>query len=126
DLINGVAPDASQFRFDISFGPPPAYRREVLQEALAILGPAMLQFGSDRFFPCSGAHVRSAIDEVAALLEGLEVDAAGRRRIMGGTAAAWLGLERSRQSSVDSRQEREENGPDNRRRTTEGGPRHSK
>ena len=94
DLLHGVAPDASQFRFDISFGPPPVYRRDVLRKALAVLGPAMLQFGSDRFFPCTGAHIRSAIDEVAELLEGLEVDGAGRRRIMGGTAAAWLGLTR--------------------------------
>ena len=26
DLINGVDPDESQFRFDVSFGPPPIYR----------------------------------------------------------------------------------------------------
>src|SRR5207253_7782196 len=32
DLINGVHPDDSQFRFDISFGPPPVYRRRVLAD----------------------------------------------------------------------------------------------
>lgn len=94
DLINGVPPDESQFRFDISFGPPPAYRREVLQKALAVLGPGLIQFGSDRFFPCSGAHIRVLVDEVLALLDELEVGAADRDRIMGGTAAAWLGLDR--------------------------------
>lgn len=92
DLINGVAPDDSQFRFDISFGPPPVYRRQVLEQALSVLGASLLQFGSDRFLPCSGGHIRSAIDEVDVLLDELDVDAAGRARIMGGTAAAWLGL----------------------------------
>jgi uncharacterized protein len=92
DLINGVSPDDSQFRFDISFGPPPIYRRPVLERALAVLGPGLIQFGSDRFFPCSGEHIRDAIDEVAELLEGLGVDQAGQERIMGGTAASWLNL----------------------------------
>jgi uncharacterized protein len=92
DLINGVNPDASQFRFDVSFGPPPVYRHEVLHKALAVLTPHLIQFGSDRFFPCSGAHIREMVDEVYRLLNELEVDAVGRARIMGGTAAAWLGL----------------------------------
>ncbi len=92
DLINGVPPDESQFRFDFSFGPPPIYRHEVLRKALDVLGPGLLQFGSDRFFPCSGAHIRVMIDEVHRLLDDLGVDAEGRARIMGGTAAAWLGL----------------------------------
>lgn len=92
DLINGVAPDASQFRFDISFGPPPVYRREVLYKALAVLGPGLLQFGSDRFFPCDGNHIRTAMDEVHALLDELEVDASARERILYGTAANWLGM----------------------------------
>lgn len=92
DLINGVPPDRCQFRFDFSFGPPPVYRREVLGKALAVLGPRLLQFGSDRFFPCSGAHIRELVDEVEGLLDELGVDAAGRERIMGGTAAAWLGV----------------------------------
>ncbi len=93
DLINGVAPKDSQFRFDISFGPPPVYRHEVLKRALAVLGPGLLQFGSDRFFPCSGEHIRSAIEEVNELLDDLEVDPAGRERIMSGTALEWLQLE---------------------------------
>lgn len=92
DLINGVPPDESQFRFDISFGPPPAYRREVLEKALAVLGPGLIQFGSDRFFPCSGGHIRELVDEVHRLLDELDVPAPDRDRIMSGTAAAWLGL----------------------------------
>jgi uncharacterized protein len=92
DLINGVRPDESQFRFDISFGPPPVYRQEVLHKALDVLGPGLLQFGSDRFLPCSGQHIRDAINEVEALLDELEVDTPGRERILGGTAAAWLGI----------------------------------
>ncbi|HBY93447.1 MAG: amidohydrolase family protein [Ardenticatenaceae bacterium] len=92
DLIKGIAPQDCQFRFDISFGPPPIYRHEVFERALAVLGPALLQFGSDRFLPCSGEHIRTAIDEVATLLDGLRVDAGGRERIMGRTAATWLGL----------------------------------
>lgn len=92
DLINGVPPDECQFRFDVSFGPPPVYRREVLHKALAVLGPGLIQFGSDRFFPCSGEHIRVLVDEVLALLDELEVSPPDRDRIMGGTAAAWLGL----------------------------------
>lgn len=92
DLINGIAPAESQFRFDISFGPPPVYRLEVLGKALAVLGPALLQFGSDRFLPCSGAHIRSAIEDVMALCEQLQVKQEERARIMWGTAANWLGL----------------------------------
>lgn len=94
DLINGVPPDESQFRFDISFGPPPVYRLEVLRKALAVLGPGLIQFGSDRFFPCSGAHIRILVDEVLELFERLELGREDRERIMSGTAAAWLGLER--------------------------------
>jgi predicted TIM-barrel fold metal-dependent hydrolase len=92
DLINGVSPDASQFRFDISFGPPPPYRRPVLERALAVLGAGLLQFGSDRFLPCDGGWLREAVDEVFRLFDELDVGEADRRRVMGGTAANWLGL----------------------------------
>lgn len=92
DLINGVSPQESQFRFDISFGPPPIYRTEVLKRALAVIGPDLLQFGSDRFLPCSGAHIRDAMDEVSLLLRDLEVDSESRQSIFGGTAASWLRL----------------------------------
>jgi predicted TIM-barrel fold metal-dependent hydrolase len=92
DRIHGVPADAAMFRFDISFGPPPPYRREALARALEVLGPELLQFGSDCFLPCSGAHIAERIGWVADLLDALEVDAAGRARIWGGTAAAWLGL----------------------------------
>ena len=92
DLINGVRPDNSQFRFDISFGAPPVYRLEVLRKALAVLIPELLQFGSDVFLPCSGELIRSRLNEVLDLLGRLEVDKQSRERIMGGTAAAWLGV----------------------------------
>jgi predicted TIM-barrel fold metal-dependent hydrolase len=92
DLIHGVPADQTMFRFDISFGPPPPYRREALGRALEVLGPGLLQFGSDCFLPCSGAQIAERMGWVRQLLDELEVDAAGRRRIWGGTAAAWLGL----------------------------------
>ena len=94
DLINGVNPDVSAFRFDISFGAPPVYREDVLRKAVACLTPALLQFGSDRFLPCDGAHIGSAIAEVRELLDTLGVGGAERERIMSGTAAAWLGIAR--------------------------------
>src|SRR5690606_27240994 len=90
DLIHGVRPAVCTFRFDLSFGPPPGYRPAVLHKALAVLGPELLQFGSDRFLPCSGAHIRAALTEVDELLVALEVDRAGREQIMHHTAAAWL------------------------------------
>lgn len=92
DRIHGVPPERSQFRFDISFGPPPPYRREVLQRALEVLGPGLLQFGSDCFLPCSGAHIAERRGWVEDLLDDLAVDAATRAQVFGGTAAAWLGL----------------------------------
>jgi predicted TIM-barrel fold metal-dependent hydrolase len=92
DLIQGVPPAACQFRFDFSFGPPPVYREEVLRKALDVLGPELLQFGSDRFLPCSGAHIRQMIDEVETLFEHLALTPQARWQIMAGTAAAWLGL----------------------------------
>jgi predicted TIM-barrel fold metal-dependent hydrolase len=91
DRIQGMPADESMFRFDISFGPPPPYRREALRRALAVLGPELLQFGSDCFLPCSGAHIAERIGWVEALLDELDVDNEARRRIWGGTAAAWLG-----------------------------------
>ena len=91
DRILGVPADASMFRFDISFGPPPPYRKEALGRALDVLGAELLQFGSDCFLPCSGAEIAERMGWVDALLDELEVDAAARRRVWGGTAAAWLG-----------------------------------
>ena len=92
DRINGVDPTESQFRFDISFGPPPAYRVDALRKALEVLGADLMQFGSDRFLPCPGDHIRSAIDEVTALFDELSVDACLRQKVMSGTAASWLRL----------------------------------
>jgi len=94
DLIHGIPPDQCQFRFDISFGPPPIYRKEALGRALAVLGPGLIQFGSDRFLPCTAGHIRVLIDEVAALFDELDLTQETRDRIMGGTAAAWLGIAR--------------------------------
>ena len=45
----------------------------MLRRALDVLGPRLIQFGSDRFFPCSGRHLRVLIDEVLRLLDELEV-----------------------------------------------------
>lgn len=92
DRIHGVPPERSQFRFDISFGPPPPYRLEVLKRSLEVLGAGLLQFGSDCFLPCSGAHIAERRGWVEDLLDELEVDAATRRQVFEGTAAAWLGL----------------------------------
>lgn len=92
DLINGVTPDDSQFRFDISFGAPPIYRLEVLRKAIAVLTPGLLQFGSDVFLPCSGELIKRRMDDVLELLDQLGADSRTRERIMGGTAAAWLGI----------------------------------
>lgn len=90
DRINCVNADDSQFRFDISFGSPPAYRAETLRKAIEVLGADLIQFGSDRFLPCPGEHIRSAVDDVSALFDELSVDAGARQRIMSGTAANWL------------------------------------
>lgn len=91
DLINGVSVDDAAFRFDISFGPPPSYRHEVLGKALACLTAGLLQFGSDRFLPCTGAHIASAISEVRTLCSDLDVSKHDIDRLMAGTALAWLG-----------------------------------
>lgn len=93
DLINGVPANESQFRFDISFGPPPIYRQSALKKALEVLTEDLLQFGSDRFFPCTGADIAQKIREVSELFDALEVAPAARERVMAGTARAWLGLE---------------------------------
>jgi predicted TIM-barrel fold metal-dependent hydrolase len=92
DRINGVAPEAAAFRFDISFGPPPAYRLEVLRRAIDVLGPELLQFGSDCFLPCSGSQLAERRQWVVDLLDLLEVDGPARDSIFSGTAAAWLRL----------------------------------
>ena len=104
DLINGIKPEESQFRFDISFGPPPVYRHEVLHRALEVLGPEMLQFGSDRFLPCSGEHIHSAIEEVETLLKELEVNESGGTSIMSGTAASWLGIEKTQKRLIPEKE----------------------
>ncbi len=95
DRIHGVPPGDAMFRFDISFGPPPPYRREALGKALEVLGAESLQFGSDCFLPCSGAQIAERMGWVHDLLDELEVGDEARARIWGGTAAAWLGLDTS-------------------------------
>lgn len=91
DRIHGVDEDRAAFRFDISFGPPPPYRREVLERALAVVGAGLLQYGSDCFLPCDGAAIAERRRWVEDLLDEIGVDVAVRERIFGGTAAAWLG-----------------------------------
>jgi predicted TIM-barrel fold metal-dependent hydrolase len=91
DRIHGVPHAQAQFRFDISFGPPPPYRREVLQRALEVLGAGSLQFGSDCFLPCPGRELSERRRWVTELLDLLELDDAARQDIWSGTAAAWLG-----------------------------------
>jgi uncharacterized protein len=93
DRINGVPEDRCAFRFDLSFGPPPPYRREVLSKALEVLGPGLLQFGSDCFLPCPGSAIAERRGWLADLLAGFDLDAAARDRIWHGSAAAWLGLD---------------------------------
>ncbi|HEY0878185.1 MAG TPA: amidohydrolase family protein [Zeimonas sp.] len=97
DRINGVAPDDCAFRFDISFGPPPPYRREVLERALQVLGAELLQFGSDCFLPCSGKVIAERRGWVVDLLDEIGVDAVARERIWSGTAANWIGLGAARE-----------------------------
>jgi uncharacterized protein len=93
DRINGVADNDCAFRFDLSFGPPPPYRREVLAKALEVLGPGLLQFGSDCFLPCPGSAIAERRGWLADLLAEFDLDAAARDRIWHGTAAAWLGID---------------------------------
>lgn len=92
DRIHGVPPDEAMFRFDISFGPPPPYRREALARALDVLGAGSLQFGSDCFLPCSAGELMQRRGWVTALLDDLDVGPRDREQLMSGTAAAWLGL----------------------------------
>jgi predicted TIM-barrel fold metal-dependent hydrolase len=93
DRINSVPEDACAFRFDLSFGPPPPYRHDVLAKALEVLGPGLLQFGSDCFLPCSGREIAERRGWLVALLAEFDLDAAALARIWSGTAAAWLGID---------------------------------
>lgn len=90
DRIHGVPADRCAFRFDISFGPPPPYRRATLERALQVLGAGLLQYGSDCFLPCSADMLAERRGWVEQLLDEIGVDAAGRERIWSGTAASWL------------------------------------
>jgi predicted TIM-barrel fold metal-dependent hydrolase len=90
DRIHGVDPAQAMFRFDISFGAPPPYRLEVLRRAVQVLGPELLQFGSDCFLPCSAAQIKERLGWVIDLLDQLEMPAFDRAQILGGTACAWL------------------------------------
>ncbi len=93
DRINGVPENACAFRFDLSFGPPPPYRHEVLAKALEVLGPGLLQFGSDCFLPCPGAEIAERRGWLRDLLAEFDLDAAALERIWAGSAAAWLGID---------------------------------
>jgi hypothetical protein len=60
---------------------------------LDVLGAGSLQFGSDCFLPCSGAHVLERKQWVVDLMDELDLGADTRQRLWSGTAAAWLGIE---------------------------------
>jgi predicted TIM-barrel fold metal-dependent hydrolase len=94
DRIHGVPYEDAVFRFDISFGPPPPYRLEVLRRALDVLGARALQFGSDCFLPCPGAQIAERIGWVRSLVDELDLDATQRDALWHGTAADWLRCER--------------------------------
>lgn len=103
DRIHGVPPARLQFRFDLSFGAPPPYRREVLAKALAVLGPELLQFGSDCFLPCSGSDLAERRRWLAELLDEVGADPHARRCIWGDTASTWLsGREPERKQDGES------------------------
>jgi uncharacterized protein len=104
DRIHGVPDEECVFRLDLSFGPPPPYRMEVLRRALEVLGPGALQYGSDCFLPCSGAAIAERRRWLVQLLDELQVDDGVRTQIFSGTAAAWLG--RSATLSTPLRPER--------------------
>lgn len=91
DRIHGVPDAHAAFRFDLSFGPPPPYREAVLKLALEVLGPGLLQFGSDCFLPCPGAQLRERRGWLESLLNAQQISADAQNRIFSGTAADWLG-----------------------------------
>ena len=95
DRINGVPDNECAFRFDLSFGAPPPYRHDVLAKALEVLGPGLLQFGSDCFLPCPGREIAERRGWLEALLADFDLDDAARERLWCGTAAAWLGIDAS-------------------------------
>jgi predicted TIM-barrel fold metal-dependent hydrolase len=90
DRIHGVPDAQAMFRFDLSFGPPPPYRRKVLELALEIVGPGLMQFGSDCFLPCPGAQLRERRGWLENLLNELGTPLEAQNQIFSGTAAAWL------------------------------------
>jgi hypothetical protein len=89
DRINGVDPKDAQFvsTFPLAAAqlPPPGSKA-----GFEVLGPDLIQFGSDRFLP-SGEHIRAVIDEVNSLFDDLEWTQLAAK-IFSGTAATWLGL----------------------------------
>lgn len=102
DRIHGVPDERQVFRFDLSFGPPPPYRLEVLRRALEVLGPGSLQFGSDCFLPCPGAQIAERRGWLQDLLDQLELDGDAREKIWHGTAAHWLGAAAQRSADRDA------------------------
>lgn len=120
DRINGVPDDACAFRFDLSFGPPPPYRREVLAKALEVLGPGLLQFGSDCFLPCPGREIAERRGWLRDLLVEFDLDAAALERIWSGSAAAWLGID----AQVPPSRDRDETASAGRAHAHDASPRH--
>lgn len=91
DRIHGVPDARAAFRFDLSYGAPPPYRLSQLRLALEVLGPGLLQFGSDCFLPCDGAAIIERRGWLVALMDELALGPGERAQIFAGTAAAWLG-----------------------------------
>lgn len=100
DRIHRVRPADAVFRLDISFGPPPPYRREALSRALEVLGPEALQFGSDCCLPCPGEDLLRRRRWVEDLMDELGWSAAVRQQVFSGTAATWLGLDRAPRQDI--------------------------
>ena len=92
DRIKGVEPQGCQFRLDISFGPPPPYRRQVVGLAWQALGAELLIYGSDRFLPCSGEELRQAHGEARSLLEELGLAREQVRQVLAENALGWLNV----------------------------------
>jgi uncharacterized protein len=92
DRIQGVEPCQCQFRLDISFGPPPAYRETAVGQAWQVLGPEMLVYGSDRFFPCPSQELRSAVNLAQGVLNTVGAGAAERQQVLAENALRWLRL----------------------------------
>jgi uncharacterized protein len=91
DRAQGLQDARAAFRLDLAFAAPSSCQPSLLQRALQVLGPGLLQFGSDCMLPCPGARIAERHACLTALLDRVGLSAAERNRIFARTAAAWLG-----------------------------------